>query len=205
VRGAPDVDGMATLNGDTVQVLLWNYHDDIVTVAATPVHLAIALPAAFGSRARVSHLRVDESHGDAYTVWVAQGMPASPSAAQIAALAAAMDPSLLVPDRAVAVAADGSVGVDFELPRFGVSLVTITPAGVADDGGTDVDGGGDAGPVPARPDGGCGCRAGGRRDRPADTETTIALATLLIVFARRRRRTRPERRDQDSAQHRDMM
>ena len=115
-------------DGDAVQVLVWNYHDDIVTAAATPVHLTINVPASFGSSVRVSHLRVDESHGDAYTVWVSQGMPASPSAAQLAALQQAMDPSPLVPDRTVAVAADGSVGVDFDLPRFGVSLVTITPA-----------------------------------------------------------------------------
>ena len=107
VRGQPDVDGMATLDGDAVQVLVWNYHDDLVTVAATPVHLTINVPASFGSSVRVSHLRVDESHGDAYTVWVSQGMPASPSAAQVAALQQAMDPSLLVPDRTVAVSADG--------------------------------------------------------------------------------------------------
>jgi xylan 1,4-beta-xylosidase len=107
--------------------LLWNYHDDVVTVVATPVHLAIEVPAGFGASVRVSHLRVDESHGDAYSVWVSQGMPASPSAAQIAALQAAMDPSPLVPDRTVAVPADGAVGVDFDLPRFGVSLVTIRP------------------------------------------------------------------------------
>jgi xylan 1,4-beta-xylosidase len=128
VRGQPQVDGMATQDGDAVKVLVWNYHDDIVTVPATPVRLTIKVPASFGSSVRVSHLRVDESHGDAYTVWVSQGKPASPSAAQVAALERAMDPSLLVPDRRAAVAADGSVAVDFDLPRFGVSLVTITPA-----------------------------------------------------------------------------
>ena len=82
VRGVPEVDGMATLDGAAIEVLVWNYHDDLVTVAATPVHLAIKVPASFGPTAHVSHLRVDESHGDAYTVWVSQGMPASPSAAR---------------------------------------------------------------------------------------------------------------------------
>ena len=128
VRAAPDIDGMATLNGDAIQVLVWNYHDDIVTAAATPVRLTIKVPTGFGTSVRVSHLRVDESHGDAYTVWVSQGMPASPSASQLAALQQAMDPSALVPDTTAAVTADGSVTVDFDLPRFGVSLVTITPA-----------------------------------------------------------------------------
>src|SRR4029077_15047958 len=128
VRGEPEVDGLATLDGAAIQVLVWNYHDDLVTVPATPVHLAIKVPAGFGPRARVSHLRVDESHGDAYTVWVSQGMPASPSVAEVAALQQAMDPAPLVPDGTVAVGADGKVVVDFDLPRFGVSLVTVAPA-----------------------------------------------------------------------------
>ena len=128
LRGEPEIDGMATQDGGVVQILVWNYHDDIVSVAATPVHLAIKVPASFGTSARVSHLRVDESHGDAYTVWVSQGMPASPSAAEVAALQQAMAPAPLVPDGTVAVAADGTVAVDFELPRFGVSLVTLAPA-----------------------------------------------------------------------------
>ncbi len=127
VRGQPDVDGMATLDGAMIQVLLWNYHDDIVMAASAPVRLAITVPPSFGSSVRVSHLRVDESHGDAYTVWLAQGMPATPTAEQIAALRAAMDPAPLVPDATVAVAADGIVALDFELPRFGVSLLTIAP------------------------------------------------------------------------------
>jgi len=68
----------------------------LLTVAATPVHLAIHVPASFASRVRVSHLRVDDTHGDAYTVWVSQGMPASPSAAEVATLRQAMEPSPLV-------------------------------------------------------------------------------------------------------------
>jgi xylan 1,4-beta-xylosidase len=110
-----------------VQVLLWNYHDDVVTVPATPIHLTLALPPSFGSSARVSHLRVDESHGDAYTVWASQGMPAAPSAGELDSLRQAMEPSLLVPDTQAAVAPDGSIDVDFVLPRFGVSLLTIVP------------------------------------------------------------------------------
>ena len=102
VRGAPDVDGIATLDGAALQILVWNYHDDLVAVAATPVRLAITVPPTFGSRVRLAHLRVDESHGDAYAVWVSQGMPASPSEAQIAALQQAMDPETQDPDTTVA-------------------------------------------------------------------------------------------------------
>jgi xylan 1,4-beta-xylosidase len=127
VRGAPDVDGIATLDDAAIQILVWNYHDDLVAVAATPVHLAITVPASFGARVRLAHLRVDESHGDAHAVWVSQGMPPSPSASQIAALQQAMDPASLVPDTTVAVGSGGLVSLDFDLPRFGISLITVEP------------------------------------------------------------------------------
>jgi xylan 1,4-beta-xylosidase len=167
VRGPPDVDGMATLDGDAVQVLVWNYHDDVVAVDATPVHLAVKMPASFGtsgSCARVSHLRVDESHGDAYTVWVSQGMPATLSAAEVAALQQAMDPSPLAPERSVAVAADGTASVDFMLPRFGVSLITLAPG--ACDGG-----------------GGCACRAVGRGEAAAGWAAALLGMTVLVLAA----------------------
>ena len=140
VRGAPDIDGMATQHGSTIQVLVWNYHDELVPADATPVHLTIEVAPSFGPLAKVSHLRVDEAHGDAYSAWVSQGMPADPSAEQIASLQAAMEPSLLVPDSTVTVNAEQLIAVDFALPRFGISLVTIQPAGSASETGADAGG-----------------------------------------------------------------
>ncbi len=181
VRGQPEVDGMATLDGAAVQVLVWNYHDDIVTV---PVHAGAPDGCKFrrasDPASRVSHLRVDDTHGDAYTVWVSQGMPANPSAAQVTALQQAMDPSQLVPDGTFAVAADGSVGVDFDLPRFGVSLVTIQPAAAGSDGGSTA--------LPARTGtSGCTCGVSGRGKGAANTAVPFGMAMLaLAVIARRR-------------------
>lgn len=135
VHDQPDVDGMATRDGDVLRVLMWNYHDDVVTAAPTPVHLSVKVPAALGSSVVVAHLRVDEAHGDAYSVWLSQGAPASPSAPQLAALQASMEPAALTPDQALPVGADRTVDVHFELPRFGVSLVTITSGAVDPAGG----------------------------------------------------------------------
>ncbi len=127
VRGAQaDVDAMATLNGNAIQILVWNYHDDLVTVPDSPVHLSVKIPASFGSQVVANHLRVDANHGDAFTVWATQGSPAAPSATQIAALQAAMQPSPLGPDQTLAVTG-GAVALDFTLPRHGVSLVTLRP------------------------------------------------------------------------------
>ena len=178
VRTDPDVDGLAARDGNVVQILLWNYHDDLLPATAARVHLTAALPPELSSTVRISHLRVDESHGDAYTTWVAQGMPASPSAAQVAALQQAMQPAPLVPNRVAAVAAGGVVAVDFDLPRFGVSLVTIQPATPADGPPT---------PPPAAPGGGCGCDLAGG----LDASPLMLLAAL--VLRRRPRRTRADR------------
>ena len=186
VRGEPDVDGMATLDGAAVQVLVWNYHDDIVTVAATPVHLAIKVPASFGPSARVSHLRVDESHGDAYTVWVSQGMPASPSAAQVAALQQAMDPSSLVPDGTVAVA-----GGRLRRRRLRSAPVRRLAGDDPARGWCDADGGATAGRWRRldlrQPRGGCACRVGGRGDdRPTAALCSVRAPSSSSCAARRR-------------------
>jgi xylan 1,4-beta-xylosidase len=185
VRDQADVDGLATRNGTTVQTLVWNYHDDIVPVAATPVQLAIKVPASFGANVRVSHLRVDESHGDAYPVWVSQGMPQNPSGEQLAALQQAMEPSSLVPDRTLRVATNGSVCVDFDLPRFGISLVTISPAAGASDVGTDR---GDCAGSPGaardparRKESGCACHFGTRGGDAAPSEALLTLSALVLA------------------------
>jgi xylan 1,4-beta-xylosidase len=171
VRGQPDIDGLATLDGAGVQVLVWNYHDDVVATSVTPVHLSIKVPSSFGAAARLSHLRVDESHGNAYTVWVSQGMPPSPSAAEVAALQQAMDPSSLVPDGTFSVAADGSLGVDFDLPRFAISLITVRPA----------DDTNEAGAISS----GCSCDVRGHGG-PAARSTLVGIGALVLVSAARR-------------------
>jgi xylan 1,4-beta-xylosidase len=181
LRGEPEIDGMATLNGATVQVLVWNYHDDIATVPAAPVHLTIQVPSSFGSRARVSHLRVDEAHGDAYTTWVSQGMPQSPATTQIAALQRAMSPSLLSPDRNLQVA-NGAVEIDFDLPRFGVSLLTISPTSDdGSDGASSAPGGSSD----------CACHiaaANGSSDLAAFLQLSALLQLTLVGRWRRARR-----------------
>lgn len=183
VRDQPEIDGIAASNGDTIQVLLWNYHDELVTADASAVHLAIQLPAGFGPAVRVSHLRVDESHGDAYTVWLSQGMPSSPSAAQLSAMRQAMDPAPLGPDQTLPVGSNASIAVDFTLPRFGVTLLTLQPSAQPGDGGLDADGGTAGGPA-----NGCACQASGRRawfPRPGRLGITLAAAVAMLVARRR--------------------
>jgi xylan 1,4-beta-xylosidase len=130
VRQQPDVNAIATRNGREIQILVYNYHDDLVTVGPSPVHLVVDLPSEFGASAVVTQLLADETHGDAYTVWTSQGSPETPSPAQLQQLRDGMQPAA-APVRTVAAVA-GKIALDFTLARFGVSLVTLAPVGAAD-------------------------------------------------------------------------
>jgi hypothetical protein len=181
VRGQADVDPMATLNGSQVQVLVWNYHDDIVTVATSPVHLSVKVPGAFGSRVVATHQRADDTHGDAYTLWVGQSSPTAPSATQLAALRAGMDPMLLEATRVLDVA-DGAVTLDFNLPGFGIWLTTLAPPVTGGDAAAGASGTALGG---ATGSGGCACAVA--VSSGAGTANLLDLAMVAaLVLARRR-------------------
>ena len=186
VRQQADIDGMATRDGSRVQVLVWNYHDDLVAEAAAPVRVTVALPAGWGTRATVTHLRVDETHGDAYTVWTGLASPASPTVSERAALVAAMEPALLEPVRIVDVTG-GAVSLDFDLPRFAVSLLTLVPEVPGGDAGAALGTGGSSGAAPSRAGSGCGCETLGWSRRAGARFGILVVAGMLATLARRRR------------------
>jgi xylan 1,4-beta-xylosidase len=127
VRQEPDIDALATIDGDQIQILVWNYHDDLVDAEPATVALDVTVPSAFGSHAVLAHARVDETHGNSHAVWVSQGSPQSPSDAELAELRDAMEPAVIERERVVSVK-DGAVRLSFELPRFGISLVSLAPS-----------------------------------------------------------------------------
>jgi xylan 1,4-beta-xylosidase len=173
VRQQPDVDAMATRKGQEVQVLVWNYHDDLVTAPPSPVRVTTRLPPSFGSSAVVTHLRVDEAHGDAYTVWLSQGRPQAPTAAQIAALQQAMQPAALEPARQVDIK-KGTVSLEFELPRFGISLLMLAPTS---EGG-----------APATPShSGCSCKLPRPDSQAMAPMVWLLLAGVALAWMTRRR------------------
>lgn len=188
VRQQPDIDGMATRDGNHVQVLVWSYHDDLVAQMATPVRVTVALPAGWGTRATVTHLRVDEMHGDAYTVWLGQGSPPVPTSSERAALVAAMEPGLLEPVRTVDVI-DGAVSLDFEMPRFAVSLLTLVPEESGGDAGVALGTGGSGGAVAPATGSGCGCATVGSSG-PAEFPFAIIVGALTIATVAHRRKRR---------------
>jgi xylan 1,4-beta-xylosidase len=123
VRAQPDVAALASLDGSTLSVLVWHYHDDDVAGPDADVALTIAgLPTA-ASSARVSHYRIDETHSNAYGEWKRMGSPIAPNDAQYARL---LESSRLTTiDQPAARSTSGGGELTFRLPRQGVSLVVL--------------------------------------------------------------------------------
>jgi xylan 1,4-beta-xylosidase len=123
VQGAPEIDGIATRDAREMSILVWNYHDDDVPAPAAPVRITIA--GAPAGRVLVEHFRIDETHSNAYTAWKLMGSPQQPTPQQYAALESAGQLQLLTSPEWLA-AANGQVGLTFDLPRQAVSLLRIS-------------------------------------------------------------------------------
>jgi xylan 1,4-beta-xylosidase len=124
VRSAPDVGALASLDGHRLCVLLWHYHDDDVAGPPANVSLELAnLPN--GSTARVSEVRVDDSHSNAFTAWKQLGSPPAPNDEQYEQLRQAGRLATMPrPSDSIAVEA-GSARLAVLLPRKAVSLLTV--------------------------------------------------------------------------------
>ena len=81
VKGAPDVNAVATRGDRAISVMAWNYHDDDVAGAVAPVALRVAGVPVTAPRVLVRHYRIDRDHSNAYTIWKAMGSPQSPTTA----------------------------------------------------------------------------------------------------------------------------
>ena len=84
VAGAPDISGVATRDHHTVDILVWNYHDE--DVPAAPATLAIEVEGVTASRAHLTEYKMDAQHSNAYATWIQMGQPQHPSNEQIETL-----------------------------------------------------------------------------------------------------------------------
>jgi len=126
VAAAPDVDCIATRDGDSINILVWNYHDDDLPEAGgVPVALEIG---GLGSGPFIArHYRMDGEHSNAHAAFRAMGSPQPPLPEQYAKLeVAGRLASLGEPARLVA--ESGAIRLDFSLPRHAVSLISLSSA-----------------------------------------------------------------------------
>jgi xylan 1,4-beta-xylosidase len=102
--------------------MVWNYHDDDVLDAGSPVELQIAgIPA---GRVEMRQYRIDQEHGNSYSAWKRMGSPARPTPAQIAELQRESELAQIEPPTTLATS-KGTATVRMQLPRQAVALVTL--------------------------------------------------------------------------------
>ena len=120
----PEVDGWATMDSEErMQVLLYCHHDDWDRKETFDVEMSLThLP--MEGAVQVRHLRIDESHSNAYAEWVRQGKPNYPAGGQREAILARSSLEFLnVPENRTI--ADGKLRLSFPLPTHGISLLEI--------------------------------------------------------------------------------
>src|SRR5690349_864136 len=71
VRGNPDIRAIATRSDHGAQILIWNYHDDDVSVQPASIDLTIDGLPKDAQHALLQHFRVDSDHSNAFAVWKA--------------------------------------------------------------------------------------------------------------------------------------
>jgi len=123
VKGAPDVNAVATRGERRLDVLARNYHDD--EVSGPDARVALAIRGVPADRVLVRHYRVDSEYSNSYTVWKALGSRQQPSPQQYAEMERAGQLEQLRSPEWVT-AEKGTVSLEFTLPRHGVSLVELS-------------------------------------------------------------------------------
>jgi xylan 1,4-beta-xylosidase len=126
VRDQADVGVLASRDADRVTVLVWHYHDDAAPGPGASVRVVTAGLPASAKAVKLTHYRVDERHGNAYTTWLALGSPASLDPAQTAALARASELTPLEDAPATVPIDAGRASVELALERHAVSLLVFS-------------------------------------------------------------------------------
>jgi xylan 1,4-beta-xylosidase len=101
---------------------MWNYHDVDAPAAATPTTLHIQGFPATLKRVLMRQYRIDDTHSNAYAVWLAMGSPQQPSAAQYAELKRRDGLQLLGSPQWLELVR-GQATLSSELPRQSVALL----------------------------------------------------------------------------------
>jgi xylan 1,4-beta-xylosidase len=124
VRAKPDVSVLASLDRNTLCVMVWHYHDDDLPGPAADIALKITgLPPANG-QARLQHFRIDDDHSNAFSAWKRMGSPQTPTPEQYAQLENAGQLATLGAPVNIDVNG-GEASFTFILPRQAVSLLEI--------------------------------------------------------------------------------
>jgi len=124
VRGVnTDINALATKDKGKISVLVWNYHDDDIQGAGSPVNLTIK--GVKVKKAIFSHYRIDNQYSNSYEVWKKMGSPQNPTLEQYQLLEKSGQLELLSEPKTVRIR-NGELTINMQIPRQAVSLVTFS-------------------------------------------------------------------------------
>ena len=123
VREAPDVYALATRTDHSMEILVWNYHDD--DVPAPAAQIALTVDGLSGRQATVTQYRVDDRHSNSYEVWKTMGSPQTLTSEQRVRLEKAGQLETMSGPARQAIN-NGRMTLDLSLPRQGVALFAVT-------------------------------------------------------------------------------
>jgi xylan 1,4-beta-xylosidase len=121
---AVDIDAFATKSANQAAVMLWNYSDDDLPAPSATVTVTVTGLPLTVHRVQLEHFRIDDTHSNAYTAWLALGSPQSPTPAQYAQIKEAGQLQTLTSPQWLDVTA-GSVTLPIDLPRQATSLLHL--------------------------------------------------------------------------------
>jgi xylan 1,4-beta-xylosidase len=125
VRTEPDISALASLDGKTLSIMVWHYHDDDLPGPDAEIELAVTgLPLSSGNATRRQY-RIDDRHSNAFAEWKRMGSPQNPTAEQYGHLEKAGQLAELGGPEKISIN-DGNSVVKLTLPRQGVSLLQLS-------------------------------------------------------------------------------
>ncbi|MEP7267820.1 MAG: beta-xylosidase [Saprospiraceae bacterium] len=123
VREKPDINAIASKSGNSIWIMVWNYHD--LNVIANSAEIDLEIQNMVTSKVLMKHYRVDDKWSNSFEKWKKLGRPQIPSSEQFAELEQAGQLQMLNSPGYMKVV-NGILKLNFELPRQGVSLIELT-------------------------------------------------------------------------------
>lgn len=122
-----NVDGMATLEGDSLSLMIWHQADEWWREGGCQVEVTINhLP--FVGPGTIQHYRIDKDHSNAYSAWYDLGSPQTPDSQQVEQIKDRQGLELISAPQIIHVDSSRMIKLSFPLPLFGTSLIQISPA-----------------------------------------------------------------------------
>lgn len=123
VRNSNDVNAIASADGNSIEVMVWNYHDDNVNGPSSEVKLNIDHINA--DKVLVHHYRIDDQFSNSFEAWKSLGEPQRLSNEQYMDLERAGQLQFYTSPEWIN-AHDGKAVMNLTLPRRGVSLIRLS-------------------------------------------------------------------------------